>query len=214
MQLRAEAECHRICTHHSQLSLCLWQWLLVLLPGTYQHSLFHSEVSRWIEWIFGHHHAFLTPLELLLQETILRCRQRGKDQSSEGVLLPPKYTYLNFLNSSPSTFLFWCPERHVSFCSHWHPLLSCHIVYSSCKNTTSVVMENETQEERATWSARTGTEQLEGHQHSTMSALQRWRTKSALCFSEEMEVMKTQTARSTKIPTSDALFQWICLNPK
>lgn len=60
--------------------------------------------------------------------------------------------------SSPSTFLFRCPERHVSFGSHWHPLLGCHIVYSSCKNATSVVAENETirEEQRGTWSARIG----------------------------------------------------------
>lgn len=79
--------------------LCLWQWLLILFLSTYQHSLSHSEVSRWTKWIFGCHRVFLTLLELLLQETILRCRERGKDQSSEGVLRPPKYTYLNFLNS-------------------------------------------------------------------------------------------------------------------
>lgn len=86
--------------------------------------------------------------------------------------------------SSPSTFLFRCPERHVSFCSHWHPLLGCHIVYSSCKNATTVVAENETigRKRGEPDQPGSGTEQLEWHQHSTMSALQRWRTKVSSLF--------------------------------
>lgn len=130
--------------------------------------------------------------------------QREREMLIIWVGFPPSKMHLPELTelSNPTTFLFRCPERYVSFCSHWHPLLGCHIVYSSCKNATSVVTENETirEEERGTWSAKMGTEQLEWHQHSTMSALQRKCTKVSSLFFRRDEVLKTQTAISTKKP--------------
>lgn len=116
--------------------------------------------------------------------------------------------------SNPITSFFRCPEKYVSFCSHWHPWIGCHIVYSSWKNATFVVTENETrtEEERATWSARAGTGQLEWHQHSTMSALQRQYTKvSFLFFRRETRDGGSENTNSYNHTqnTDDASFLWV-----